>query len=76
MLLQLPMYKASRTFVTLSLDGSREVAEDLHAGRSVTVDSQLDHYCARPANPHFVLLNLLEFVQKYLFPRKLETPWC
>ena len=74
LLLQLHMYRASRTFVTLGLDGSREVAGELHESRSVTVDSQLDHYCARPANRHFESLTLVNFVQKYSAPKEVGKP--
>ena len=61
LLLQLPMYHASRHFVIMSLDGSREVDNKLDEGKVVTIDSYLDHYCARPANgrvsgPHHSIL--------------------
>ena len=48
LLLQLPMFRASRDFVILSLDGSRELRDRLNENRAVTLASQLDHYCARP----------------------------
>ena len=90
LLLQLPLYRASRDFVILSLDGSREVDDKLEEGSVVTVDSQIDHYCMRPSTPAFENLTLLQFVQKYripkkagdtLFPRKKEVivivrPYC
>ena len=53
LLLQLPMYHASRDFVILGLDGSREVDNKLDEGKVVTIDSYLDHYCARPATTEF-----------------------
>ena len=53
LLLQLPMYHVSRDFVIPSLDGSREVDNKLDEGKVVTIDSYLDHYCARPATAEF-----------------------
>lgn len=71
LLLQLPMYRASRDFVILSLDGSREVDDKLDEGQVVTVDSQLDHYCSRPTTPQFEDLTLLQFVQRYRIPKRV-----
>ncbi len=90
LLLQLPLYRASRDFVVLSLDGSRQVNDNLKESTVVTMDSQLDQYCARPATPHFENLTLLQFLKKYrmarrvgdnLFRRKREVvvivcPYC
>ena len=72
LLLQLPMYKASRDFVILSLDGSREVDDKLEDDRAVTLDSQLDHYTARPTTPDFEELTLLQFVQRYRIPKRVD----
>ena len=69
LLLQLPMYRATRNFVILSLDGSREVDDNLEADRPVTVESQLDHYCTRPRIPDHEALSILQFVQKYRMPK-------
>ena len=69
-LLQLPMFRASRAIVYLSLDGSRELEDQLEEGENVTVDSQLDHYCARPSTPHFEGMTLLEFVSSYKTPKR------
>ena len=69
LLLQLPLYRASRDFVVLSLDGSRQLESLLEEGESVTVDSQLDHYCSRQSTPHFDSMTLLEFVQSCSAPR-------
>ena len=63
LLLQLPMYHASRDFVILSLDGSREVDNKLDEGKVVTIDSYLDHYCAHPATTEFQELTILQFVE-------------
>ena len=49
LLLQLPMFKASRDFTVLSLDGSRAVQEQLDEGQPATALSILDNYIARPA---------------------------
>ncbi len=68
LLLMLPLFRASQDFVVLSLDGSRQVTETFEEDKSVTVDSQLDHYCARPDVPEFREMSLLKFVQKYRIP--------
>ena len=44
LLLQLPMFKASRDFVVLSLNGSHAVNEHLDEDQSATVSSALDCY--------------------------------
>lgn len=51
LLLQLPMYTASRDFVVLSLNGSRVVEDHLDDKRPATALSALDHYINRPATP-------------------------
>ena len=72
LLLQLPMFRASRDFVFLSLDGSREVGDKTdEGGQVVTVDSQLDHYSSRPNTPEFKNLTLLKFVQRYKIPKRV-----
>ncbi len=48
LLLMLPMVKSSRDFVVVSLDGSREVDDNLEEDKPVTLESQLDQYCTRP----------------------------
>ena len=65
LLLMLPMFRASRDFIVLSLDGSRQVDDNLDENKLITVDSQLDHYCGRPDSDKFHWLTLLEFIQKY-----------
>ena len=71
LLLQLPMFRASRDFVTLSLDGSREVDSKLDTNRAVTIDSQVDHYIARPTTEQFEDLTFLQFIQKYRIPKRV-----
>ena len=72
LLLQLQMFRASRDFVFLSLDGSREVDDKTDEGSQVvTVDSQLDHYSSRPNTPEFENLTLLKFVQRYKIPKRV-----
>ena len=71
LIMQLPMFRASRDFVILSLDGSREVDDKLEEGQVVTVDSQLDHYCARPTSQQFENLTLLQFVERYKLPKRV-----
>ena len=70
--------RASRDFVVLSLDGSRQLDDNLNGAENVTVDSLLDHYCARPATSHFEGMTLLEFAQSYRTPKKAsgEGPVC
>ena len=50
-LLQLPMYKASRDFIVLSLDGSRAIEQHAQQDGHATALSTLDHYLSRPATP-------------------------
>ena len=71
LLLQLPMYHASRDFVILSLDGSREVDNKLDEGKVVTIDSYLDHYSAHPATADFQDLTILQFVERYRIPKRI-----
>ena len=66
----LPMVRSSRDFVVLSLDGSREVDDNLEADKPVTVESQLHQYCARPDTGEFNQVTLLEFVEQYKIPKK------
>ena len=71
----LPMYTASRDFVMLSLDGSRQVEERLEEGKPATAMSALDHYTGRPATPPFEEMTLLHFVQHYSMPKSVgEEP--
>ena len=44
LLLQLPMFKASRDFIVLSLDGSRAVQDRLEEDQRATALSIVDHY--------------------------------
>ena len=78
LLLQLPMFKASRDFVILSLDGSRAVEDHLEDGQRATALSIVDHYMARPNSPHFNNMTLLEFARQYSMPKSLgaePTRW-
>ena len=65
LLLQLPMFKASRDFVVLSLDGSRAVHEHLDEDQPATVPSALDNYISRPTTIQFENITLLQFVQDF-----------
>ena len=62
------MYHASRDFVILSLDGSREVDNKLDEGKVVSIDSYLDHNSARPA---MAALTILQFVERYRIPKRI-----
>lgn len=70
LLLQLPMFRASRNFIVLSLDGSRAVEEHLVEDQPATALSTLDHYVARPNSPVFRDMTLLHFTQHYTMPRE------
>ena len=48
LLLQLPMFRASRDFIMLSLDRSRAVEDRLDEDQPATALSALDHYIGRP----------------------------
>ena len=69
LLLQIPMFMASRDFVVLSLDGSRQVEEQLEEGKPATAVSTLDHYINRPGTQQFERMTLLHFVQHYSMPK-------
>ena len=70
-LLQLPMYKASREFIVLSLDGSRAVEEHVQQDGRATALSILDHYIARPSTPTFNNMTIMEYAQQYTMPKDL-----
>ena len=71
LLLQLPMFKTSRDFVILSLDGSRAVQDHLQEGQRATALSIVDHYMGRPDSPRFNTMTLLEFARQYSMPKTL-----
>ena len=62
--------RSSHDFVVPSLDGSREVDDNPEVDKPVTVESQLDKYCARPNTGDFNKLTLLKFVEQYKIPKK------
>ena len=63
LLLQLPMFKVSREFIVLSLDGSRAIDEQLEEQNPATVISILDHYMHRRNTAVFDNMTLLEFAR-------------
>lgn len=73
LLLQIPMFRASRDFVILSLDGSRVVQDQLLDDRPATSQSLLDHYISRPTLPEFDNLTLLTFAQHYNITKRSDT---
>ena len=73
LLLQLPMFKASREFVVLSLDGSQAVEEHLQEGQRSTAPSILDHYLVCPSTTEFNCMTLLEFAQQHTMPKELNS---
>jgi len=70
-LLQLPMFRASRDFIVLSLDGSRAVQDHLQQDSQATVPSIVDHYTARPSSSHLNSISLLEFARQFTMPKQL-----
>ena len=80
LLLQLPMFNASREFVVLSLDGSRMVEQNFHRlldEQPATTLTILDHYMQRPSNSAFNDITLLDFARNYSMPKQLLTePTC
>ena len=55
----------------LSLDGSRELQNHLEEGNELTMDTILDHYCARPNTTLFNSMNLYNFSQSYRTPKRV-----
>ena len=73
LLLQLPMFKASRDFVVLSLDGSRIVDNTTQDGQVATALSIFDHYVRRPTTSAFNSMTLLTFAKSYNMPKELSA---
>ena len=69
LLLQLPLIQTSRDFTIVSLDGSRQVEDQLQNDTRATVPSILDHYVHRPTTPIFAEMKLLHFAQNYSMPK-------
>ena len=67
------MFKVSRAFVILSLDGSRAVEDHLEEGQCATALSIVDHYVGRPDSSHFNSMTLLEFARQYSMPKTLAA---
>ena len=65
------MFKASRDFIVLSLDGSRAVEDHLQQDGQATVPSILDHYIATPTASHLNSITLLEFARQFTMPKEL-----
>ena len=65
------MFKASRDFVILSLDGSRLVEQNLLGQPATTAPSILDHYLMRLSTPLFNDMTLLNFARGYCMPKEL-----
>ena len=75
LILQLPMFRASRDFIVLSLDGSRVVEDHLVEDQPATALSVLDHYAARSNSAPLNEMTLLHFTQHYTMPKELgSTP--
>ena len=67
LLLQVPMFKASRDFIILSLDGSRAVEDRLDEEQHATAPSTI----VRPTTVPFNNITLLEFSRQYTMPKTL-----
>lgn len=70
---QLPMFKCSRDFITLSLNGSRPVENRLNDENRATVPTTLDHHIVRPSTETFSDMSLLQFAQRYKIPQTLGS---
>ena len=64
---QLPMFKASRDFIVLSLDGSCLVEQSFHEGQPATTPSILD---TRPSTSLFNDMTLFSFAAGYCMPKE------
>lgn len=73
LLLQLPLYSASREFVILSLDNSRQLKDRVHEHSPITKPSIVDHYHGRPNTTSFNNITLLNFAQQYSMPKELGS---
>lgn len=65
------MYKVSREFIVLSLDGSRAVKDHIQQDSQATALSILDHYIARPSTPIFNTMTIIQYTQQYTMPKDL-----
>jgi len=65
------MYRSSREFKVVSLDGSRSVEDQVQQDGRATALSALDHYIARPNNPNFEPITIVEYVRNYTMPKEL-----
>ncbi len=65
------MYKSSREFINLSLDGSRALVEHTQQDDRATAPSILDHYLARPSTATFNTITILQYAQQYTMPKEL-----
>ena len=73
LLQQLPMFKASREFIVLSLNGSRALEERLQEQNHAAALSILNHYMQRPNSARFNDMTLLEFARQYSMPKVSGT---
>ena len=73
LLLQLPMFKASRDIIILSRDGSCAVEDHVEEGQRAIALSIVNHYMGRPNSSYFNNMTLLEFARQYSMPKTLGT---
>ncbi len=74
LLLQLPLYMASRDFVILGTDGTRAVENNLDNESPATALSFLDHYRSRPTTFEYNEMTLLHFDQNYTMSQTDSEP--
>ena len=70
LLLQLPMYKASRDFVGLSLDGTRAVEQNIEEAEAEACSI---HFRRHPSTGIFDSMILLQFARSYSIPKELSA---
>ena len=74
LLLLLPMFKSSRDFIVLSLDGSRAVEDRLQQEQRATALSIIDHYMQRPDSSQFNDITLFGVCQAVLYTKDPGIP--
>ena len=73
LLLQLPIFKASRDSIMPNLDSSSAFKHNSEQDRATTTPSILDHYIRRSSNSVFNSITLLAFAKRYSIPREFSA---
>lgn len=78
LLLSLPLYSCTYKFVTLSLEGSRQVSTDSDSNKLATHASTLDTYSKRyrysDEYPNITKISLLEFASQFVVKKEEISP--